>query len=109
MHAVILEVKNIGTLSIWDPLPIMRIDEYGPDGVNQRVIDSWSEAQSPKGEDRTLAVVDSGETASFWTEVEVAAGIWVVFYTAFVHSQQGEIWKQVAVVKNGKADEIAKK
>jgi hypothetical protein len=104
MHAVILEVKNIGTLSIWDPIPVMRIDEYGPDGVHRRVIDSWSEAQSPRGEGATLAVIDSGETASFWTEIEVSEEMWAVFYTAFVHSSQGEIWKQVTVAQNKKIE-----
>src|ERR1700678_1114938 len=32
LHAVALEVKNIGSLSIWDPIPVIRIDEYGPKG-----------------------------------------------------------------------------
>jgi hypothetical protein len=108
MHAVILEVKNIGTLSIWNPVPVMRVHEFGPDGVNDRVIDSWYEAQSPKGEGATLAVIDSGETASFWTKIEVADRLWVVFYTAFVHSEQ-QIWKQVTVVKNSRTDEVAKR
>jgi len=109
MHAVILEVKNIGTLSIWNPIPVMRIDEHGPDGVQRRVIDSWSEAQSPKGEGAMLAVIDSGGTASFWTEIEVSDEIPAVFYTAFVHSHQGEIWKQVTVAQNRKIEADTKK
>ena len=108
LHAVVLEVKNIGSLSIWEPIPVIRIDEYGPNGVNQRFIDSWSEAHSPRGADRTLHVVDSGETGSFWTTEEVPEDTWVLIYTAFVHSQ-GEIWKQVAVVRNDPSEKSDKK
>ncbi|HXZ41395.1 MAG TPA: hypothetical protein VEG68_11705 [Terriglobales bacterium] len=104
MHAVILEVKNIGTLSIWNPVPVIRVDEYGPNGVSQRFIESWSEAQSPKGEAGTLPVIDSGETAPFWTDIEVPDSVWAVFYTAFVHSEQGDIWKQVTCVQNTVTD-----
>lgn len=104
MHAVILEVKNIGTLSIWNPVPVIRVDEYGPNGVSQKFMESWSEAQSPKGEVGTLPVIDSGETAPFWTAIEVPDTVWAVFYTAFVHSEQGEIWKQAACVKNTVTD-----
>jgi hypothetical protein len=102
LHAVALEVKNIGSLSIWDPIPVIRIDEYGPKGVTKHLIEAWSEAHSPRGTGPTLPVIDSGETASFWTTEEVAESAWAVFYTAFVHSQ-GEVWKQVAVVRNDKA------
>lgn len=109
MHAVVLEVKNIGTLSIWNPVPVMRVQLYGPNGVEDRVYDSWSEARSPTGEHGTLAVIDSGETASFWTELEVPDAVWVVFYTAFIHSERGEIWKQVSVVKNSSAEEACQK
>jgi hypothetical protein len=109
MHAVVLEVKNIGTLSIWNPVPVMRAQLYGPNGVENRVYDSWAEARSPKGEHGTLAVIDSGETASFWTELDVSDAVWAVFYTAFIHSDRGEIWKQVSVVKNNKVEEPAKK
>jgi hypothetical protein len=109
MHVVVLDVKNIGTLSIWNPVPSMRVQLYGPNGVEDRVYDSWSEARSPKGEGGTLAVIDSGEAASFWTELNVPDTVWAVFYTAFVHSERGEIWKQVSVVKNNKTEEPAKK
>jgi hypothetical protein len=53
MHAVVLEVKNIGTLSIWNPVPALRVKLYGPNGVQEEVYDSWSEARSPKGEQGT--------------------------------------------------------
>jgi len=107
LHAVILEVKNIGSLSIWEPVPIIRVDEYGPNGINSRSIDSWSEARSPRSRGQTLPVVDAGETASFWMTEEVPQSSWVLIYTAWVHSQ-GETWKQVAVVENsvtGKSEE----
>ena len=108
LHAVILEIKNIGSLSIWDPIPVIRIDAYGPVGINKRLVNSWSEAHSPTGDSPgTLHVVDSGETASFWTTEEFPTDTWVVVYTAFVHSQ-GETWKQVAVVRNIASDGSSK-
>lgn len=74
LHAVVLEIRNIGSLSIWEPVPVIRIDEYVPNGVNHRLIDSWSEAHSPRGTGRTLNVVNSRETASFWTMEEFPGG-----------------------------------
>ncbi len=100
MHAVIVEVKNIGTLPIWTPVLVLVIVEHGPDGEKRRVLDSWSTAHSPRGEIGTAPVIDSGETAPFWTDIEVPDSVWAVFYTAFVHSEGGEIWKKVTVVKN---------
>ena len=100
MQAVVLEVKNIGTVSIWAPVPVIRVDEYGPDGVTTLSLDSWAEATSPKDEIGTLPAIDPGETAPFWVDIDVPENVWTVFYTAFVHSEQGEIWKQVACVKN---------
>lgn len=105
MHAIIVEVKNIGTLPIWNPSLVLAIVESGPDGERERVLDKWSEVKSPKGESGTAAVIDSGETAPFWTAIEVAESTWAVFYTAFVHSDAGEIWKRVSVVKNKVSDE----
>lgn len=78
----------------------MRFFEYGPNGIEDHQLDTWAEARSPKGEATTLAVIDSGETASYWTTVEIAEPVWAVVYTAFVHSEQGEIWKQVGMVRN---------
>lgn len=100
IHFVTLEAKNIGTLSIWNPVPVLKMYQYGPDGSTETTFEHWSEAKSPKAHGESLAVIDSGESASFWADTEVAAKTWAVVYTAFVHADSGDIWKQVAVVKN---------
>ena len=107
MHAVIVEVKNIGTLPIWSPSLVLTVVQHGPNGEKAEVLDSWSIARSPRGEAGTVAVIDSGETAPFWTDLEFSSDIWAVFYTAFVHSGEGEIWKKVMAVRN-KVDEKKK-
>jgi hypothetical protein len=107
MHAVIVEAKNIGTLPIWSPSLVLSVVQSGPNGEKIDVLDSWSIAKSPRGEAGTVAVIDSGETAPFWTDLAIPTEVWAVFYTAFVHSAGGEIWKKVIVVRN-KADEKTK-
>jgi hypothetical protein len=100
IHAVIVNLKNIGSASIWEPIPSIRVYEYGPHGMSSRTWNNWTAATSPLGETSTMSVVDSGETVSFVSHEEVPDSIWAVVYTVFVHSDRGEIWKHCAVVAN---------
>lgn len=100
LHAVTLHMKNIGSLSIWEPVPILRVHEFGPEGVKEEIWDEWQEAQSPIPNRSTLAVVDSGETVAFVNHSEVDKSIWAVGYVAFVSSNGEEVWKCVATVRN---------
>lgn len=103
IYAVTLVIKNIGTLSIWEPVPVIKVYEQGPKGTHYEVWDKWGESLLPEGEAEMLAVIDSGEIASFINQHRVNKDIWAVSYSAFVKSHSGEVWKQSITVAN-KAD-----
>jgi hypothetical protein len=100
IHAVTVEVKNIGTLSIWEPTPYVRVDQYGPRGRKTDQWANWTEASGPGVETEMLTVIDSGETAAFICQHQVEKSIWSVTYVAFVKSREREIWKASTTVAN---------
>jgi hypothetical protein len=100
LHAVIISLKNIGSVSIWELRPLVTLYEYGPDGTSSRTWDNWNEARSPIGESNTVSVIDSGETISFVSHTEVPRSSWAVIYSVFIHSDEGQIWKHCAIVPN---------
>jgi hypothetical protein len=106
IHFLTLEVKNIGALSIWDPLPVMDMYKHGPNGITHDVWENWREATTSIGEAGMLPVIDSGEIASFITYEEVDKSIWAVEYVAFVKSQGRTIWKRAITVPNIPKDRL---
>ena len=99
LHAVYLRIKNIGTLSIWDPRPSLQIRYYGQHpGVE--TLESWRELEAPGRRRRGLPVVDAGEVASFSAILEVPRSTWAVGYEAFVESSDNALWKESILVAN---------
>ena len=105
IYAVTLIIKNIGTLSIWDPTPVIKIYEQGPGGTTSQIWDNWLESAIPDNEEEMLAVIDSGESASFFNQHRVRKDIWGVHYAAFIRSHSGDVWKQSVTIAN-KPDKV---
>jgi hypothetical protein len=100
LHAVTLELKNIGSMAIWNPVPVVEVFEYGPEGVSKTVWENWQEARSPWATGEDLSIVDSGETVSFISHKEVPKVKWAVAYVAFIHCDGGDIWKCATTASN---------
>src|ERR1700730_5626004 len=98
--AVTLKVKNIGSLAIWDPVPVVQVYQFGPAGNAHETWDNWQEARSPLGDEGGLSLIDFGETVTFINNNEVDKSIWAVEYVAFVHAHGGEVWKCASMVAN---------
>jgi hypothetical protein len=100
LHAVTLEVKNIGTMSIWEPTPLVKLYEYGPAGPTSDTWGDWRDAVGSSDEADMLSVIDSGEVVSFINHHEVGKSIWAVTYVAFVTAKSREVWKVSTTVPN---------
>jgi hypothetical protein len=104
IHVVTLIIKNIGTLSIWEPMPILKTYEQGPKGVTSQIWDNWRESSPSENETEMLAVIDSGEIAYFTHHHRVSKEVWAVTFSAYVRSHTNEMWKNSITVKNKSAD-----
>jgi hypothetical protein len=100
IHVITLTAKNIGNLTIWEPVPEVTVFQVGPDGTHQSRWDNWREARSAWENERMLALIDSGETVTFTGTLNVHKTIWAVTYIAFLRSSHGEIWKHSLTVSN---------
>lgn len=100
LHAIRIEFKNLGTVSIFDPRPVLNVQYYGPTPVKDENWSDWREASLPDRSRLSYAVVDSGETASYSASHEVPKTIWVVEYTVFITDTDGVTWKRSVTVAN---------
>jgi hypothetical protein len=107
LHSVIVQFKNLGTVSIWEPLPVVNVQLIGPEGVVSETWRNWRAArvtdhQNARDLESTipLTVVDSGETVTFNTYHEVSKRFWAAEYEVFVKDSDGNIWKRAAMVSN---------
>ena len=100
LHWVSIELKNLGTVSIWDPRPLLTVHLFGPDGVSSESWADWREALAGGDASPTYSVVDSGETASFTTYHNVSKTVWAAVYESFVTDADGVKWKRSTMVPN---------
>lgn len=107
IHFVCVEIKNIGTLSIWNPQPIVEVYFEGPGENPPELWDKWREAAITPVIGEPYAVIDSGEVASFTNHYRVAKLVWAVGYVAFVRAESGELWKRGIMVPNVPSDKIS--
>jgi hypothetical protein len=101
LHSVRILFENIGTVTIWRPTVTVYIMARRRDGSASR--SEIAEWHSPEGGDASTSVsgvVDSGETALFFTEQLFPADVWVVRYTATVQSKTGDVWTAIETMEN---------
>jgi len=96
VHAVTLELKNLGTTTIWQPKPSVTVRV-------RRSAQMWEYVDPPVFEADDIIVVDSGETASFTTVFETAKTDSAVEISAQVRSMDNIVWRRLLVVANKKA------
>ena len=100
LHYVTVELENLGTVTIWEPVPTLRARMIGPDGTREETVKEWRGATHHSGKGRGYAVVDSGETVSFTAYIEVAKSFWAVEYEAVVRDADDVEWTRGELVAN---------
>lgn len=101
LHAISLEVKNVGSATIWNPSP--KIAAYTYTGENREfhsLTDQWDEPLQQDDGIQRIAVLDSGETSSFLSHKVFDRSVWAVTYMASVSCDSGDVWKRLATVEN---------
>jgi hypothetical protein len=99
LHAVTIDFKNLGTVSVIEPRPTVEVYVYGPSGEDAETWDNWRSV-GPGTKRPTYSVVDSGETVSFLNDHTVPTAAWAVAYVAFVTDVDGVTWSRSKVVAN---------
>lgn len=100
MHSLLLEVENVGTMSIWEPTPVLGIRAHGPNApADEKVVD-WSESLLPDDRVERTAVIDSGEATGFFVVRHFDQTIWAVRYLASVKGRTGDVWRCAMTVPN---------
>jgi len=99
IHAITLTAKNVGSTTIWNPKPVISVRIHGPKEIQERrEINDWWEEET--GGQQTAAVIDPGETVSFFAQQHVPEQAWAVTYTAALRADIGDIWYVSRTVSN---------
>jgi hypothetical protein len=101
MHVITVRVKNVGTVTIWDPRPIIDGREHRTGGIDTQFrIDRWYEPLTDANEKTHLGVLDSGESGDFFAQRIVDSEPWAVTYVATVRCASGDSWTKLKTVAN---------
>ncbi len=101
LHAICLEVHNIGTLPIWNLTPLISVDINGPEGVSSEYdITQWWTPHEDASAEGTISVIDTGETVSFYATHPMSSDAWSVRYIASVKDNRGIVWRAGKTVSN---------
>jgi hypothetical protein len=99
VHAITLSAKNVGSVTIWNPLPQISIDVLGPDQVRLSTrIDDWSLELSRT--DDMIPVIEPGETVTFSALRNIDKVAWAVMYAATLRADQGDTWHTSKLISN---------
>lgn len=101
LHVLTLSVKNLGTVSIWNPQPIVKVSAHRRDGnVSSEPVHRWDEGALTVENSPRLSVLDSGESGDFFMQRFFPKDIWAVTYSATVRCSTGETWTKLVTVEN---------
>jgi hypothetical protein len=105
LHSIAISVNNKGTVTIWEPRPMIQVKARYPDGkISEFTIDRWideqHEAADRRGSTRGISAIDSDETADFFTEHVFDEDIWAVTYAVSVTCSTGDTWTKLRTVSN---------
>lgn len=125
LHSINVSVKNIGTVTIWDPRLSVHVAVRNNDAPGLEFkIDQFresSEFATPKPR-RAIAkklrakpreMIDSGEVADFFAECEICKDAWAVTYTAtfdcstIIGTSSNYSWLRTRTVKNSETKGVS--
>jgi hypothetical protein len=99
LHAVTLRVRNVGNATIWNPVPLMTLEAYGPPGARvSESVSQWSE-ETLRAEG-SIPVVEPGETVMFFAVRRIPVAAWAVVYAAALRADRGDTWQTSRMVSN---------
>lgn len=105
LHVITVSIKNVGTVTIWDPHPVIDLTMRHVDGTKtSATISDWYEAPDKVGESPRLSALDSGETGDFFTLQFFDSNIWAVTYAVTVSCATGDTWIKLRTVENRLTD-----
>jgi hypothetical protein len=101
LHAIVLALRNAGTLPVWNPRPLISVQIHGPDGTSSVYdITEWYTPHNERSEEQSLSVVDTGETTSFFATHPMDRSVWSVTYIASVRDDDRNVWRTGVTVTN---------
>lgn len=99
IHAYNLTIKNVGTSTIWNPKPHLKLIIHGPPGINgEREISGWYEEE--RANDHTVPVIEADERVSFFGHQKIKNEAWAVTYIASIQADSGDSWYVSKTVTN---------
>ena len=96
LHAIDLDIKNIGSVPIWNPTVVLRIQQHGQSVGEPEEIDDW---QDPFPIDRG-SVIDTQESQQFYVWRRIPEDTWAVTYWVKVSTSRGEAWTRAITIAN---------
>jgi len=96
LHAIDLGIRNIGTVPIWNPAVVVRVESHGLRSEESEEITNWD---LPFGGDRT-SVIDSQESSQFYAWRSINRDVWAVTYLVKISTARGEIWTKAVTIPN---------
>jgi hypothetical protein len=105
LHSITVSVKNVGTVTIWEPRPVIEVTRRHTDGTSSSFsIADWYELPDDNVGPPRLSALDSGETGAFFTSQFFEPEIWAVTYAAVVSCATGDSWTKLRTVENRVAE-----
>jgi hypothetical protein len=98
LHAVLVTVKNVGTSTIWNPVPQMRLQCL--ESETDATVGAWHEIRLCAESAAANAVIDSGERVMFCTTYNIPKTCYAVQYEAIVTESAGLAWMATTIVAN---------
>ena len=98
IHAVEVELHNVGASAIWFPELVLAIRIDG--GKQVRRISQWWEPGAELSDLPPMRLVEPGESASFLAHESIPIDANIVTYVAIVKSERRAVWQKVATVSN---------
>ncbi|MGH7488959.1 MAG: hypothetical protein ACRD2I_10305 [Vicinamibacterales bacterium] len=98
LHAITVSIKNVGTVSIWNPVPALEITAHRDDGTTtSENVNGWHEVSDDSSK---VSVLDSGESGDFFSQRFFTSDIWAVTYVVTVNCDSGDSWTKLKTVEN---------
>jgi hypothetical protein len=107
LHSIVAEIKNLGSMPIWDPQPTIWFTIHGPEGSTRNVIDDWFDPPILSGQRSDLTVIESSETTSYFAQHKIPKAAWVVTYLMAIRSRSGDVWHVGTSISNTISEKLA--
>ncbi|QDV51009.1 hypothetical protein [Gimesia fumaroli] len=101
IHAITVEIENVGPLPIWNPSPVTVAKIHGPNEIErEKVIDQWSRPPFSSDRATNYVIIETGETISFFAHQKIPKEAWAVTYSTSIRAESKDIWATNMTVSN---------